>query len=251
MWILLIFIVIIPDLALSQSTQIDCKPLDPRESISRDYDTKIQASVKTVFKVAEAKGEVERKTKEAIQNLPATATGKDAVQFRWIYLFCEMIRTSKMTEEQKTNTFDAVKRGAGIFPPLVIPPTVTPQKITTTPSTKTTKGDQPSSKSLASKPLAKSTVEVWYSDEGLAAVDALNIKKRLESVGAKVSLKVSKYPYPIPMEPFTVYYRDPSNLEAAIQAQELLHGGLERGPRASIGLATPNADLTILVPSVP
>ena len=53
------------------------------------------------------------------------------------------------------------------------------------------------------------------------------------------------------MESFKVYYRDPSNLEAAIQAEELLRANGVEGYRASIGLPTPNADLTIPLPPVP
>jgi hypothetical protein len=59
--------------------------------------------------VAQAGGEVERRAKEEIQNLPSSATGRDQIEARWIYLFCEMLRTSgNLSEAQKKQYLDAV-----------------------------------------------------------------------------------------------------------------------------------------------
>jgi hypothetical protein len=97
--------------AFGQYIGMKCEPLDPRAKIAKETETKISASVKTVLKVAQAGGEVERKAKEEIQNLPTGATGRDQIEARWIYLFCEMLRTSgDLSEAQKKQYFDAVTR---------------------------------------------------------------------------------------------------------------------------------------------
>jgi hypothetical protein len=108
MWIVL-FLVFIPSYAFGQLSAMNCERLDPRASISSETETRISASVKTVLKVAQAGGEVQRKAKEEIQNLSTTATSKDQIEARWIYLFCEMLRTSgNLSEVQKKQYFDAV-----------------------------------------------------------------------------------------------------------------------------------------------
>jgi hypothetical protein len=109
MWVAVLLIV--PSVAFSQSSQINCDPLDPRVSITKEAEAKLQASVSTVYKIAQAGGQIERRTKDEIQNLPRGVTGKEQIEARWIYLFCEMLRTSKdMSEAQKSKTFDAVLR---------------------------------------------------------------------------------------------------------------------------------------------
>jgi hypothetical protein len=77
----------VPGFAFSQVSTMKCEPLDPRANISKETETKINASVKTVLKIVQAGGEVQKKAKEEIQNIPATATSRDQIQARWIYLF--------------------------------------------------------------------------------------------------------------------------------------------------------------------
>ena len=111
MWIVLVLALLIPSSAFGQHSGMNCEPLDPRVKIAKETETRISASVKTVLKVAQAGGEVERKAKEEMQNLPTGATGRDQIEARWIYLFCEMLRTSgNLSEAQKKQYFDAVIR---------------------------------------------------------------------------------------------------------------------------------------------
>jgi hypothetical protein len=101
-----------------------------------------------------------------------------------------------------------------------------------------------------SNPLAKSTVEIWYMEDVFNARNALKIQKHLESVGAKVSLKFATFPYPVPIDSHIIYYRDPSNLEAAIQTEEVVRQDGMQGFRIA-ALPTSNTDLTITIPIVP
>jgi hypothetical protein len=111
MWTVLLLVFLIPSSAFAQYSSMNCEPLDPRAKIAKETETRINASVKTVLKVAQAGGEVERKAKEEIQNLPSGTTGKDQIEARWIYLFCEMLRTSgNLSEAQKKQYFGAVVR---------------------------------------------------------------------------------------------------------------------------------------------
>jgi hypothetical protein len=108
MWIVF-FLLFIPSIAFGQLSAINCERLDPRTRVSNETETKINASVKTVLKVAQAGGEIQRKAKEEIQNLSTTTTSKDQIEARWIYLFCEMLRTSgNLSDAQKKQYFDAV-----------------------------------------------------------------------------------------------------------------------------------------------
>ena len=111
MLIVLLLSLLIPSWASGQYSGMKCEPLDPRARIAKETETKINASVKTVFKIAQAGGEVERKAKEEIQNLPSGAKGREQIESRWIYLFCEMLRTSgNLSEAEKKEYFDAVIR---------------------------------------------------------------------------------------------------------------------------------------------
>lgn len=49
--------------------EVDCSLLDPRASISSEKEAKVQASAKTLFKIAKAGGSIEGKLKKDIQNL--------------------------------------------------------------------------------------------------------------------------------------------------------------------------------------
>ena len=117
MWIVL-FLLFIPSITFGQLSTINCERLDPRTRVSSETETKINASVKTVLKVAQAGGEIQRKAKEEIQNLSTTTTSKDQIEARWIYLFCEMLRTSgNLSEAQKKQYFDAVLQAIKPIPP--------------------------------------------------------------------------------------------------------------------------------------
>src|SRR5437870_12817102 len=112
MWIVILFVFLAPTLAFGQFKQINCAVLDPRISTTKDTEAKVKASVTTVLKVAQAGGEVERRAKEEIKNLPTSVTGQEQLQARWIYLFCEMLRTSDLSPMQKDDSFKAVMRAS-------------------------------------------------------------------------------------------------------------------------------------------
>ena len=66
MRILAILVVLLPTLCFAQGNQVDCKPLDPRASLSKATETKVGASVQTLYKIAQAGGQVDLKAKEEI-----------------------------------------------------------------------------------------------------------------------------------------------------------------------------------------
>jgi hypothetical protein len=53
MWVVVLLLVFVPTSAYSQPNQIDCAPLDPRISVTRETEAKVKASVSTVYKVAQ------------------------------------------------------------------------------------------------------------------------------------------------------------------------------------------------------
>jgi hypothetical protein len=101
---------------------------------------------------------------------------------------------------------------------------------------------------LVAGPLSRTTVEVWYSENG-SEFFAIQFKKRLESAGAKVSLKLSNE-HPI-LGTNIIYYRDPSKLEAAIEAEELLRDNGIQGHSGSTGSLALRTDLLIIVTPMP
>jgi len=57
---------------------VDCSPLDPRVSISKDYGARASASAGTLFKLAKVSGEAGAKDREVIQNLVQNAPASES-----------------------------------------------------------------------------------------------------------------------------------------------------------------------------
>jgi hypothetical protein len=92
---------------------IDCSPLDPRGSVSRELEGKAEASAATVFKVGKAGGSIEGKWRESIQNLaPAAAADVQAqVKYRFIYLFCNsVVSANDISTERKSELIEDMYR---------------------------------------------------------------------------------------------------------------------------------------------
>ena len=88
--------------------QVDCSQLDPRASVSKEREGKVQATVNTLFKIARAGGSVEGKMRDEIQNLqkgvPITEQGQ--VKLRTLYLFCGMVaNATDISTERKVDLF--------------------------------------------------------------------------------------------------------------------------------------------------
>jgi hypothetical protein len=92
--------------------QVDCSPLDPRASISKEQEGKVNGAVDTLFKIAKAQGTLEGKLKEQIQNLQQGAPASDQllIRLRMLYLFCGMVANAKdLPTERKIQLFQEMK----------------------------------------------------------------------------------------------------------------------------------------------
>lgn len=95
-----------PEVTLAQ---VDCKPLDPRDSVTTEREGTLRGSIDTFYKVAKAEGNLEAKVKDKIQNLPEgfPISEKNQIKLRTIYMFCEMIAKDKdLTPERKVALFN-------------------------------------------------------------------------------------------------------------------------------------------------
>lgn len=89
--------------------QVDCSPLDPRDSISKEREGTLKGSIDTFYKVAKAEGNLEAKVKEKIQNLQegVPVSEKNQIKLRTIYMFCGMIANDKaLAPERKVTLFN-------------------------------------------------------------------------------------------------------------------------------------------------
>lgn len=89
----------------------DCSPLDPRVSISKDYEGKASASAGALFKLGNVSGEISGKGRQVIQNLVQNAppNEQDAIKLRALYLYCEIVAGSdKLTPEQKIHLLNEI-----------------------------------------------------------------------------------------------------------------------------------------------
>ncbi len=84
-------------LATSVMAQIDCSPLDPRASVSKEVDGRVKATVNTLFKILKAGGAVEGKVKEEVRNLQkgVPISERGLIKLRTLYLFCGMVANAK------------------------------------------------------------------------------------------------------------------------------------------------------------
>lgn len=94
--------------SVTVNAQVDCAPLDPRDSVSKEREGKINGSVATLYKIAKAEGNVEGKVKEEIQNLQRgiPVGEKNLITLRTLYLFCGMFANDKeIAPERKVNLY--------------------------------------------------------------------------------------------------------------------------------------------------
>jgi hypothetical protein len=95
-------------IAFVMAQQIDCSPLDPRASISKEMEGKVQASVNTLYRIAKVSGSLEAKMKEEIQNLQigSSVSEQGIIKLRTLYLFCGMVANAKdLSTEKKVELF--------------------------------------------------------------------------------------------------------------------------------------------------
>lgn len=97
-------------LALSSSvhSKVDCVPLDPRASVSKETEVKVRGSVATLYKIAKADGSMEVRTRAEIENLLAGAPAlyREQIKLRTLYLFCELVaNASDITTERKVELY--------------------------------------------------------------------------------------------------------------------------------------------------
>ena len=105
---LLMLLAIFGPTAFLMAQPIDCSPLDPRASISKEKEGKVEASVDTLFKIAKAGGGLEGKIKEEIQNLQvgSSVSEQGIIKLRTLYLFCGMVANAKdLSTERKVELF--------------------------------------------------------------------------------------------------------------------------------------------------
>ncbi len=94
--------------AFLMGQQIDCSPLDPRASISKEKEGKVQASVDTLYRIAKVGGSLEGKMKEEIQNLQigSSVSEQGIIKLRTLYLFCGMVANARdISTEKKVELF--------------------------------------------------------------------------------------------------------------------------------------------------
>lgn len=107
--ILILFVVFGSVSALTSAmAQMDCSQLDPRASVSREMEGKVQASVGTLYKIAKAGGAVEAKVKDEIRNLQkgASVTEQGLIKLRTLSLFCGMVANAKdLSTERKVELY--------------------------------------------------------------------------------------------------------------------------------------------------
>lgn len=96
----LLTIVLTPPASIAD---VDCSPLDPRASLSKEREGKISTSVNTVYKLAKVGISIDGKLKDEIFNLQngANITEQGQIKFRLLYLCCEMVAKDKGIPAEK------------------------------------------------------------------------------------------------------------------------------------------------------
>lgn len=97
------------------AADFDCSPLDPRASVSKEQEGKVNGAVETLYKLAKAQGSVEGKLKEQIQNLQQGAPASDqlTIRLRTLWLFCGMVANARdMTTERKVQLLREMEKEA-------------------------------------------------------------------------------------------------------------------------------------------
>lgn len=108
---LFLIIIVTIFIAPSITMALDCKPLDPRQQLSKSIETDIEGSAKTLFKVGTFQGKFGNEIKEEVNNLYDKYPNADkiVIQSKLIYLFCTLLDESSDIESSKKldmfNTF--------------------------------------------------------------------------------------------------------------------------------------------------
>ncbi|MFO1433563.1 MAG: hypothetical protein U1F76_26290 [Candidatus Competibacteraceae bacterium] len=98
-----LLILLVCSAEVSAGQQMDCTPLDPRQTISASTSAKVEGSVDTLYKIVKAGGQVETNLKREAKNLGDNVVPSEstiAVQ-RLLYLLCEQMRTSTELSETR------------------------------------------------------------------------------------------------------------------------------------------------------
>ena len=108
---LFLIIIVTIFIAPSITMALDCKPLDPRQQLSKSIETDIEGSAKTLFKVGTFQGKFGNEIKEEVKNLYDKYPNADkiVIHSKLIYLFCTLLDESSDIESSKKldmfNTF--------------------------------------------------------------------------------------------------------------------------------------------------
>lgn len=130
---------------MSFGATFDCSPLDPRAKVSSDKEGSISVAAQTLFKVANANGNVSGRIKSEIDNLQsgASVSEKTIIAARTIYVFCGMVaNATDISTERKVELWKIMVNAA---PPYVPPPVKRPKPPPPTqpPGAKTPSGGPP------------------------------------------------------------------------------------------------------------
>ena len=107
----LLFLIIIVTIFIAPSITmaLDCKPLDPRQQLSKSIETDIEGSAKTLLKVGSFQGKFGNEIKEEVKNLydKYPSADKIVIQGKLIYLFCTLLdESSDINSSKKLEMFN-------------------------------------------------------------------------------------------------------------------------------------------------
>jgi hypothetical protein len=102
-YLFLLSIAIILFITSTSSNALDCKPLDPRQELSKDIETDIEGSAKTLFRIGKFEGKFGNKINEEVKNLYSNYPNADQIVLknRLIYLFCTLLDESTNIEADR------------------------------------------------------------------------------------------------------------------------------------------------------
>ena len=85
------------------SWALDCSPLDPRETVSKETENSLTGSAKTLFKIGKIKGEFTRRAKEETTNIYREHPNYDKLVLRskLIYLYCTILDDSDLSPSEQ------------------------------------------------------------------------------------------------------------------------------------------------------
>jgi hypothetical protein len=104
-----VFAVACPTEALADDPVYDCSPLDPRIQLTQRSEEKARAGAKTLYKIVDIGGNVERNMSQVTQNLADVPTSEQAnVKYRLLYLFCQMMSRDNIDKDKKAELYMAM-----------------------------------------------------------------------------------------------------------------------------------------------